>query len=345
MRVAQRIFFFCIVAAAVPTALLAHAATQDIPDIQANDNRLPRGQLKDGVLTIELEARLGLWRLEDRDGPSLQVQAFAETGHPLQIPGPMIRVPEDTEIVVDIRNAIEGATLVIHGLHTRPAGTDDTVQLAPGENRKIRFTAGKPGTYYYWATTTGKTLPERYGVDSQLNGAFIVDPRGTRADDRIFVIGWWEKPELRAMGGDPFTKGRNAIVINGHAWPYTERLTYTVGDSVHWRWINAGQGNHPMHLHGSYYTIDSLGDGDHDTALNGEQRRMVVTELMRPGGTMSLTWAPQEPGNWLFHCHVLAHISPGLRLRPADVEPAFAKDESHHAMDGMAGLVLGINVL
>jgi FtsP/CotA-like multicopper oxidase with cupredoxin domain len=344
MRAAQCIFLFCV-AAVVPTALFARTRAQDTSEINANDNRSPHGQLKDGVLTIALEARLGLWHPEEHDGPSLQVQAFAETGKSLEIPGPMIRVPEGTAISVDIRNAIEGATLVVHGLNTRPGNPDDTVQLAPGESRKIRFAAGKPGTYYYWATTTGRALPERYGVDSQLNGALIVDPQGMRADDRVFVIGWWEKPELRALGGDPFTKGRNAIVINGHAWPYTERLTYTVGDLVHWRWINAGQGNHPMHLHGSYYTVDSLGDGERDTPMNSEQRRMVVTELMRPGATMSLTWTPQELGNWLFHCHVLAHISPGLRLRPPNVEPSFAKDESHHAMDGMAGLVLGMNVL
>jgi FtsP/CotA-like multicopper oxidase with cupredoxin domain len=324
--------------------LSGRAAALDIPEIQVNDNRLPHGQLKDGVLTIDLEARLGLWYPEDRDGPSLQVQAFAEAGHSLEIPGPLIRVHEGTEIAVNIRNAIEGATLIVHGFHTRPGSTDDEVQLAPGETRKIRFAAGKPGTYYYWATTTRKALPERYGVDSQLNGAFIVDPLGMQPGDRVFVISWWEKPELRALGGDPFTPGRNAIAINGHAWPYTERLTYTVGDSVHWRWINAGQGNHPMHLHGSYYAVDSVGDGEHDTPLNSEQRRMVVTELMRSGATMALTWTPPEPGNWLFHCHVLAHISPGLRLRPADVEPPFAQGESHHAMDGMAGLVLGMHV-
>jgi FtsP/CotA-like multicopper oxidase with cupredoxin domain len=212
MRAAHCIFLFCV-AALVPTALFGRTRAQDIPEINANDNRLPHGQLKDGLLTIELEARPGLWHPEDRDGPSLQVQAFAEGGHSPEIPGPMIRVPEGTEISVDIRNAIEGTTLVVHGLHTRPGGSsDDTVQLAPGESRKIRFAAGKPGTYYYWATTTGKALPERYGVDSQLNGVLIVDPQGTKADDRVFVIGWWEKPELRAVGGDPFTKGRNAIV-------------------------------------------------------------------------------------------------------------------------------------
>ncbi|HEX9111813.1 MAG TPA: multicopper oxidase domain-containing protein, partial [Terriglobales bacterium] len=345
MRAAQSIFLFCAVAAAIPTVFSGRTAGEGIPEIKASDNGLSCGRLKEGVLTIGLEARVGVWYPEDRDGPSLRVQAFAEAGHPPEIPGPMIRVPEGTEISVDIRNAIPGSTLVIHGLHVRPGNPDDTVQLAPEEHRNIRFRAGTPGTYYYWATTTGKALPERYGVDSQLNGALIIDPPGATVNDRVFVIGWWENPELRALGGDPFTKGRNAIVINGHAWPYTERLKYKVGESVHWRWINAAQGNHPMHLHGSYYTIDSIGDGERDTPLSSEQRRLVVTELMRPGATMSLTWTPQEPGNWLFHCHVLAHISPGLRLRPADKEPSFAKAEAHHAMDGMAGLVLGINVL
>jgi len=344
MRAAQCIFLFCVVAAR-PTAFLGQTVGQDIPEITANDNRLPQGRLHNGVLTVELEAREGRWYPELHDGPGLRVQAFAESGRSPQIPGPLIRVPEGTEISVNIRNAIRGTSLVVHGLHAHPGNPDDTVQLTPGERREVRFRAGTPGTYYYWATTTGKAVPDRTGVDSQLDGALIIDPLGARADDQVFVIGWWEKPELRAMGGDPFAKGRNAIVINGRAWPYTERLTYRVGDSVHWRWINAAQGNHPMHLHGTYYTVESVGDGERDTPLTGEQRRMVVTELMRPGKTMTLTWTPQQPGNWLFHCHVLAHISPGLRLRPDDKEPSFAQGESHHAIDGMAGLVLGINVL
>lgn len=345
MRSAVFLLLFCVAIAALPTVRFASPAPIDAPEVESNDNRLPCGSWSNGVLKIELEAREGLWFPEQHDGPGLRVQAFGEPGHPPEIPGPLIRVPEGTDIQVKIRNTIPGAAVVIHGLHTRPGNSDDSIQLAAGEQRDVRFRAGQPGTYYYWATTTGKSLPDRYGVDSQLTGALIVDPKGEKVDDRVFVIGWWEKPELRAVGGDPFTEGRNAIVINGRAWPYTERLTYEVGGSVHWRWINAAQGNHPMHLHGSYYTVDSVGDGDRDTLLHSEQRRLVVTELMRPGTTMSLTWIPQQPGNWLFHCHVLAHISPGLRLRPPDKAPSFAQDESHHAMDGMAGLVLGIHVL
>ncbi len=345
MRATLCLLFLCSIAAAAQTESFANVAEKSLPEITANDNRLPAGRLHNGVLTIGLEVRTGIWYPEERDGPGLQVQAFAEAGRSPEIPGPTIRVPEGTEILANIRNAIPGAALVIHGLHTRPGNADDTIQLAPGERRKVRFRAGAPGTYYYWATTTGKALPDRYGVDSQLNGALIVDTQGIRANDRVFVIGWWENPAMRATGGDPFVKGRNAIVINGRAWPYTERLTYTVGDSVRWRWINAAQGNHPMHLHGSYYDVDSTGDAERDNIFTDPERRLVVTELMPPGSTMSLTWTPQSPGNWLFHCHVLAHISPGLRLRPLGKELHGSHNASQHAMEGMAGLVLGLHVL
>lgn len=52
---------------------------------------------------------------------------------------------------------------------------------------------------------------------------------------------------------------------------------------------------------------------------------------------MALTWVPERPGNWLFHCHMLGHMMP---------DPHGAS--GHHVADaaaaGMAGLVLGIHV-
>ena len=43
----------------------------------------------------------------------------------------------------------------------------------------MTFSAGAPGAYYYWATAGGDTLEGRpYKEDSQLYGAFIVDPPG-----------------------------------------------------------------------------------------------------------------------------------------------------------------------
>ena len=339
-----RVFRLAALLAATLWSASSVRVSPPLPEIAVSDNRLPQGRLSHRVLTIDLEAREGIWYPEDKDGPGLRVQAFAEVGRRPQIPGPIIRVREGTEIRVAVRNAIAGATLLLHGLHARPGSADDTIQLAPGERREVRFRTGSPGTYYYWATTTGKALPDRYGDDSQLNGALIVDADGAQTDDRVFVMGWWENPEMRAKGGDPFVKDRNAIVINGRAWPYTEQLTYRVGDSIRWRWISAAQGNHPMHMHGSYYTVESTGDRERDGPLDEGSGRLVVTELLTPGRTMMMTWRPTQPGNWLFHCHVLAHISPGLRLRPAGKEPSLAA-VSHHASEGMAGLVLGLHIL
>ena len=46
-----------------------------------------------------------------------------------------------------------------------------SLDVSPGGTRETRFLAGVPGTYHYWATTTGRPLVARGDVDSQLNGA------------------------------------------------------------------------------------------------------------------------------------------------------------------------------
>ena len=63
--------------------------------------------------------------------------------------------------------------------------------------------------------------------------------------------------------------------INGKSWPYTERLTYTAGEPVRWRWINASDGGHPMHMHGSYFRVDSAGDSETDHVFTAEQQRKL----------------------------------------------------------------------
>jgi FtsP/CotA-like multicopper oxidase with cupredoxin domain len=135
---------------------------------------------------------------------------------------------------------------------------------------------------------------------------------------------------------------RNALAINGRSWPYTERIHATVGDTIRWRLINATWRPHPMHLHGFYYSIDASGDGLRDSLYRREDRRLVVTEDMRPFETRSVSWSPDRPGNWLFHCHIGFHVVPDTRLDPpaADSHDRMAHDPGVH----MAGLVLGITV-
>jgi FtsP/CotA-like multicopper oxidase with cupredoxin domain len=137
--------------------------------IAINDNRAAAGTLAGGTLTIRLEARVGEWH-PDKDGdPGISVKAFAVEGRPLQIPGPLIRVPEGTEIRAWVRNSLNGSPLAIHGLHSR-AGNGSVpataVSIPPGETREFKFLAGTPGTYYYWGATAAETLlPQRAGSD------------------------------------------------------------------------------------------------------------------------------------------------------------------------------------
>jgi hypothetical protein len=128
----------------------ASGVTDPLPRISANRNQHPSGILSEGELT-ELDIREGAFYPEEESGPSLRVFAFGERGKELQIPGPMIRVSQDTRIHVTIHNLI-ARDVLIHGMHSRPGKNDDTVQLASGTSRELTFSTGAPGAYYYWAT-------------------------------------------------------------------------------------------------------------------------------------------------------------------------------------------------
>lgn len=310
--------------------------------VAPNDNRVAAGTLRDGVLMVRLEAREALWRPDGADGPGLVLQVFAEAGRPAQNPGPLIRVPAGTTIRASVRNTLRDSALVLYGLHTRPSALDDTLQIAPGATREVSFVAGQPGTYFYWGSTTHQPVDTRHGIDSQLHGAFIIDPPGADPSrDRVFVLGSWTGPE-DSTGFAPELR-----VINGLSWPHTEKLAYVAGDTIRWRWVNPTDSPHPMHLHGFYFDVTSRGSWAADSALGtagttsttGVAR--VVTEMPLSGGTYAMTWVPDEPGNWLLHCHVAFHTSLFLS---AAVVPDLEDPVAVHPMQGMRGMALAVTV-
>ena len=146
---------------AVLLALAAPAGDSIAPGIaeriMVHDNRVAAGNLRNGVLTLQLELKAGRWYPDGDHARSEVIHAFAEAGAHPTVPGPMIRVPEGTELRITIRNTLD-STLVLYGMHARPGSPADTVQVPPRSERRIRFTAGAPGTYYYWGSTTGRSL-------------------------------------------------------------------------------------------------------------------------------------------------------------------------------------------
>ena len=332
----------------------AAVADRTAPTVVPNDNRRPAGTLENDVLTLNLRAARGVWQPEGAAGPGLTIEAFGESGSTLTVPAPMIRVKEGTKIVASIANQLD-VPLVVHGLCARDGVRCSPLSVPAGETRAAEFKAGRPGTYHYWATAMGAPIPFR-----ELAGAFIVDPPEGSAADRVLVITEWTSLSPAQLGdimraddpGDVFVKlqPKLTFVMNGLSWPATERFTYAQGERVRWRVINLSSQHHPMHLHGFYFDVDSVGDGVRDEPVKPAERHPVVTHLLRSGSTMTMTWTPEREGNWLFHCHIMHHVSPERRLaRPEQTDgDGQAGHAAHGNADpamGMAGMIIGVTIV
>jgi manganese oxidase len=79
---------------------------------------------------------------------ALAVYAFGESGHPLQNPGPLIRVPQGTEVHASLHNGLT-VPITVRGLG-RPGG-DGAVHVAPRATEQVSFKATTLGVYSYCA--------------------------------------------------------------------------------------------------------------------------------------------------------------------------------------------------
>src|SRR5262245_41883149 len=154
-----------------PVAALASPAPP-LTNVLTNDNRRPAGTLDRGTLTLTLRAGSGRWKPEGGSGPALEVEAFGEIGSPLTVPAPLIRVAEGTQIVASIRNDL-ATNLIVRGLCSRDGTACPPLEVPPSQTREVSFTAGRAGTYHYWASPVSVPIPF-----TELAGAFIVDPVG-----------------------------------------------------------------------------------------------------------------------------------------------------------------------
>jgi FtsP/CotA-like multicopper oxidase with cupredoxin domain len=337
----QSIRRLCLLAVFVIGSGTLRLAAQSAAAISTNDNRTPAGQIQNGVLTIHLELAEGQWHPGSEQGEAVRIYAFGEAGQPLQIPGPLIRVPQGTEIQASVHNSLPVAATV-HGLHQRPGEEKDSLVVQPGVTKEVRFQAGDAGTYYYWASTTGDPIATRKTMDSELAGAYVIDPPGAVPNDRVFVLGVWFWPGYRQLVRDP--NYREIATINGKLWPYTERFTFHLGETVRWRWVNPTPTGHAMHLHGFYYNVDAVGNGERDKRFSDAERLRVVTHHDNRGETFDMSFAPDRPGRWLMHCHMLEHMTP--MWHPILSEPVSGHAHGSEPDDaGMVGMVLGITVL
>jgi manganese oxidase len=181
-------------------------------------------------------------------------------------------------------------------------------------------------------------VDEQKDVDSGLVGAIVVTargmakPDGTPKDvDREFVTlyhivnenqSWYFSRNIAAY--TPAVKGKDKLetitfdsddaltltgkgfadtnfkfTINGYMYGNGPKMVMKKGDRVRWYVVDVGNGFdfHTPHWHGN-------------TVLWNGQRTDVIA--LMPAQMITADMVPDDPGTWLFHCHVADHMDAGM---------------------------------
>ena len=119
-------------------------------------------------------------------------------------------------------------------------------------------------------------------------------------DDNIAALP--EKPAKFDRDNEGFVESNKMHSINGYVYGSMPMPTMKVGEHV--RWYLLALGNevdlHTPHWHGN-------------TVVVGGHREDTVSLL--PATTIVADMVPDDPGIWMFHCHVDDHISAGMTGR------------------------------
>lgn len=316
------------------------------PIAQVNDNRQPAGTRSGDTLSLSLDIVEAGFQAEGPHDPIVRALAFAEPGKAPVIPGPLLRAPRGTTVRLTIRNRSD-SSIMLGGFRPSMAAESDTVHVGAGTARNITFRLDRVGNFFYWGAVPGQdSFDDRFWLDSQLTGALVVDAPGASPipNERVWLITEWflQPPPLREF--------ESALVFNGRAWPYNERLTFQQNDSVHFRVINAAAVEHPLHLHGFYFRVTRSGGYGVDTLVPVARQPLQNMRMIPIGGSLSLSFVPTTPGNWVFHCHFASHVGDHVSLHgatDAHVAPGAHAEMPEHDKPGghtMRGLVIGMHV-
>jgi FtsP/CotA-like multicopper oxidase with cupredoxin domain len=259
--------------------------------------------------------------------------------------GPLLRAEVGDTIRVVFRNNVTfPASMHPHGVfYDKDSEGAPTKDDTPGSD-KADDAVPPGGTHtYVWP------VPERAGpaegdgnsvfwmyhshtnedkdVNAGLMGPMIVSADGTTQPDgkpegvdREFIVSfhevdenvsWYLEDNIQAYTTDPASVNRDEILfftpfglsnfresMNGFSFGHLEGLTVQQGERVRWYLMASTNFEvHAPHWHGNTVVLNRM--------------RTDVTSLT----TMSMqvaTMVPDNPGTWLFHCHVRDHLLGGM---------------------------------
>jgi FtsP/CotA-like multicopper oxidase with cupredoxin domain len=240
------------------------------------------------------------------------------------IPGPIIRAEVGDTVRVHFRNNDThyhfNHSMHPHGLLYTPA--NDGTWIAqnanqPGTALKVGETftyewkavASSVGSWPYHDHSTMATIPGststsgmdmgssngimELGAELGLFGMIVVTDSQTPEVDREIILCFHDLYET-----DVPQLSQDFDCFNGYAFlGNTPTFEARIGERVRWRIMALGKDFHVFHLHGHRW----LFNGRYDDAL-----------VFGPSTTLTFDYVEDNPGTWLYHCHVTDHMMGGM---------------------------------
>lgn len=266
------------------------------------------------VREFQLTVQEGKWEIQ----PGTVLDAWTYNG---QVPGPEIRVTEGDRVRVLVKNELPVPTTIHwHGVELENAmdGVPGVTQQAipPGEEFVYDFIAKPAGTRMYHSHQDSDVQ-----MELGLYGSLIVEPREPPVVeyDREYTYILDERaldftPDV-ALGKTPYPgESRGGVLnydlflMNGKAGSAVTPLELGKSERVLLRVINLGNLVHSMHLHG--HTMRVVATDGNPVPRDAQWLKDTVT--VGPGERVDLEIFAENPGVWMFHCHMPNHSANGM---------------------------------
>jgi manganese oxidase len=252
--------------------------------------------LEGGIKEFELTAAITPWEIE----PGHVVDAWTYNG---AVPGPRINLDVGDQVRIVLHNDLPMATdLHLHGLDV-DNGMDGVAPLTqpsiqPGESFTYEFVAGEPAVAMFHAHHHGQLQVPNGMLGTILVGRIPL-PAGRTVGGHPIPADVAVTQELPLVLNDSGVIGYS---LNGKSFPATAPISATRGDWILVHYVNEGSQIHPMHLH-QFDQVVVAKDGfplDHPYVAD--------TVNVAPGERYSVLIHLDDPGTWVWHCHILNHV-------------------------------------
>jgi len=250
----------------------------------------------DGTKVFDLTMELADWEVS----PGEIVEAWTFNG---MVPAPMMDLEVGGKVEVRVQNDLPIATDIHwHGINVDNANdgvaplTQDLIE--PGTSFTYAFTTDEQAVAMYHPHAHGHAL-----LPDGMFGAILVGdvrlPRGQ-------TVGLEQIPaDLQVTQEVPMVLNDAGVIglsLNGKRFPATQPYTAKVGDWILIHYFNEGTQIHPMHLH----QFDQVVVAKDGYPLDAPYT--VDTLNVAPGERYSVLVQVDQPGAWVWHCHILPHV-------------------------------------